>query len=63
MDKIILDLPAPVPTMAIDCLARVSSMNQAYFINSKIIALCFGCIGLIIGGILGYLYREKYGSR
>ena len=63
MNGIIYDVPLAMPTMVNDCLVLTTKMNNAFFINSKIIALCFGMLGLVLGGLLGYLVREKYGSK
>ena len=63
MTGIIYDVPLAMPTMVNDCLVLTTKMNNAFFINSKIFALCFGMLGLVLGGLLGYLVREKYGSK
>jgi ABC-type sulfate transport system permease component len=63
MNEIIYDVPLAVPTMVSDCLILTTKMNNAFFVNSKIIALCFGMLGLVLGGLLGYLVREKYGPK
>jgi hypothetical protein len=63
MNEMVYDVPLAIPTMANDCLILTTKMNNAFFANSKIIALCFGMVGLILGGYLGYLVRERYGSK
>lgn len=61
MDRILLDIPTTIPTMAADCITLTNNMNDLWLTNAKIIAISFLCIGVIIGAIFGYLYQEKYG--
>jgi len=61
MDRIVLDLPTAVPTIAADCLTRISAVNNEWTDYAKIIMGVFLCLGLLIGGIFGYLYGVKHG--
>lgn len=55
----LLDLPTTIPTMAVNCIATTNALNSVWITNSKIIAISFLIIGVVIGGIMGYLYGRK----